>query len=84
LRALYPRTRIWWLEVSDEGRPLREIGFDVSGEPIVLGPVGRNFGYLIDSADDWSDSDDDSAEAAEHFEARWRALFPSFRHLSWE
>jgi len=82
LETLYPKTRVWWLEVTDAGAPEREIGFDESGEPVVLGPIGRNFGFLVDSSDDWSDSQDDSPEAAEHFEEQWNALLPRFRHLN--
>ncbi len=84
LEALYPKTRVWWLEVTHAGAPCREIGFDAGGEPVVLGPIGRNFGFLVDSSDDWSDSQDDSAEAAEQFEVQWSALLPQFSHLESE
>lgn len=40
LEKLYDRVRVWWLEIEDTGEPIREIGFDVEGQPIVLGPVG--------------------------------------------
>jgi hypothetical protein len=74
-------SRVWWLEIDDEGTPLRELGFDVDGKAIVLGPVAGNHGYLIDSSDDWSDSDEDSRFAAENFERVWAALWPEFEEL---
>ena len=82
LDSLYPRARSWWLEITDTGAPVREIGFDSERNPIVLGPLGRNFGFLIDSSDDWSSSDADSLIAAERFDATWEALLPHFAHIA--
>src|SRR5205814_1974306 len=81
LEKLYSKTRKWWLEIDDTGKPWREIGFDADMKPIVLGPVGRNFGFLVDSSDDWSTSQEDSAEAAAGFERTWQGLWPTFAHL---
>ena len=53
LETYYQKTRKWWLEVDDEGKPQREIGFDAEENPIVLGPIGRNYGFLVDSSVDW-------------------------------
>ena len=75
------RTQIWWLEIDDDGLPQREIGFDVNGQAIVLGPVEGNHGYLIDASDDWSDSNKDSPEAARHFDTVWNSLWPKFEDL---
>jgi len=75
------KARIWWLEIDDEGSPQREIGFDIDGTPIVLGPIEGNFGYLIDASDDWSDSDADSLEAAKKFNQVWISLWPKFAEL---
>lgn len=71
----------WWLEIEETGEPNREIGFSENGMPIVIGPVGRNHGYLVDACDDWSGSSKDSAEAAANFETTWAAMWPSFAHL---
>jgi hypothetical protein len=81
LEKFYDRVRVWWLEIEDTGEPNREIGFDVAGQPIVLGPVGTNVGLLIDACDDWSDSGADSPEARENFDQVWESIFPSFAHL---
>jgi hypothetical protein len=81
LETYYPRTRTWWLEVSDGGKPQREIGFDVEMNPIVLGPVGSNFGFLVDSSDDWTKSTEDSVQAARDFQKTWEVLWPKFMHL---
>lgn len=81
LAALYPLAQVWWLEISDTGVPVREIGFDASGTPIVLAPVGENVGFLVDSSDDWSDSQHDSGEVEATFEMTWNQLWPSFEHL---
>ena len=84
IEKLYFQTRFWWLEVDDKNVPQREIGFDKFKKPIVLGPIGDNFGFLVDSSDDWSDSKDDSEEAKELFEKTWEELFPKFKHLEKE
>ena len=81
LDKLIARARVWWLEIEDTGEPSREIGFDGDGNPIGLGPIGDNCGFLLDAGDDWSDYNSDSAEAAENFERVWESLMPSFAHL---
>ena len=78
---LIESVRVWWLEVEDTGEPNREIGFSESGEPIVIGPIGRNVGYLVDATDDWSASTDDSPEAAADFDATWSRVHRRFAHL---
>ena len=69
------------METDDNGAPQREIGFDADMNPIVVGPVGRNFGFLVDSSDDWSDSEEDSEEAAREFQSKWEQIWPEFKHL---
>jgi hypothetical protein len=81
VEKLHDRVRVWWLEIEDTGEPVREIGFDAAGEPIVLGPVGANVGLLGDASDDWSDSDAESAEAGANFDKVWERMFPAFAHL---
>ncbi len=81
LEPYFSRTQIWWLEIDDDGTPRREIGFDIDGQAIVLGPVGGNHGFLIDASDDWRDSDEDSPEAARDFDAVWDSLWPKFKEL---
>jgi hypothetical protein len=81
LERYYPSARSWWLEIDETGKPRREIGFDADMQPVVLGPIGRNFGFLVDSSDDWTSSHEDSSEAASEFQKRWEQLWPRFRHL---
>lgn len=45
---LYREVSYWFLEVENE-KIVREIGFSKHGEPIVIGPYGRNFGMWTDS-----------------------------------
>ncbi len=80
-KQYYPRTRWWWVELDDRRVPQREIGFDADKNPIVLGPVGRNFGFTVDSSEPWPDSDEESPEAAKSFQKTWEALWPRFKHL---
>ena len=84
LDVLQGQVTLWWLEVDEAGRPQREIGFDRSGAPIVLGPIGDNVGLLIDASDDWRDHKADSADAAAGFETAWERILPRFEHLETE
>jgi hypothetical protein len=81
LEPLWAKASYWWLEVDAAGRPQREIGFSSEGEPLVLGPVGDNIGFLIDSSDDWSGTAGDSVDAAQQFERIWDDTWPRFQHL---
>lgn len=80
LEQLIGQAQVWWLEVDDDGEPLREIGFDPNGQAIVLGPVEGNFGFLID-AGNWNDSTQDSLRASREFDAVWTSLWPRFADL---
>jgi hypothetical protein len=76
------RARIWWIEIDDNGLPLREIGFDPGGLAVVLGPVSGNHGFLLDSSDDTiealvADEKLESHKAAERFDAEWNSLWTS-------
>jgi len=51
----------WLVEVDDEGRAEREIGFNVQHEPILFAPTNRNYGL-------WTDSD--RIFSPEQFESR--------------
>ena len=36
----------WWLELTNDSIPVREIGFDCDGRVIVVGPLGKNLGLF--------------------------------------
>lgn len=38
----------WLIEFSEDGIPLKEIGLDINGKPIVKMPYRRNIGYWVD------------------------------------
>ncbi|TWO66991.1 hypothetical protein FN976_26020 [Caenimonas sedimenti] len=69
----YSDVRHWWIEVDETGLPQREIGFSISEQAIVAGPLGRNMGF-------WTDSpmlfDDPSYEevSPQAFEDEWAAF----------
>jgi hypothetical protein len=77
----WEQTKIWWLEIDRDGTPQREIGFDSQGQPIVIGPIGGNSGFLLDSCDNWKDSKEDSVEAAKKFEITWNTIYPMFKQF---
>lgn len=78
---LFHKAERWWVEINEQGLPQREIGFDESGAAVVLAPVGRNFGFIIDSSDKWEDFSGESSIAAQNFEKEWSKLWGKFRHL---
>jgi len=79
--TLYPQARIWWIELDDDRIPQREIGFNEEGEAIVLGPVGRNYGFAVDESAPWASTDGQSEEASQRFQETWDVLWPRFAHL---
>ena len=48
LDPAYEQVTSWWLEVNDDGRVTREIGFDPSGRAIAPAPLGENRGIFTD------------------------------------
>jgi len=59
----------WWLEVGDDGRVTREIGFDSSGRAVAGAPLGNNPGIFTD-ADHAPDGLGESVSLTE-FERVW-------------
>jgi hypothetical protein len=78
--TLYPNTRIWWIELDCNRIPQREIGFNEEGDAIILGPVGRNYGYVVDSPLSWPESYEQCEEASRSFQKVWDFLWPRFAH----
>src|SRR5262245_1536893 len=76
LDPAYEHVTSWWLEVSDDGRVTREIGFDPSGRAAVGAPLGNNPGIFTDS-DHAPDGLGDPVSVAE-FERAWSELSSRF------
>jgi hypothetical protein len=70
----YPDARTWWVELDDKLVPTREIGFNADGNPIVLAPFGRNYGFIVDTSDPWTDADEECLEAKKKFQTTWENL----------
>jgi hypothetical protein len=66
----------WWIEVDNEGVPIREVGFDDAGAPIVATPFGENYGFWTDSDMRFPPSEHEPVDAKE-FELAWLAFFRS-------
>ena len=81
LEHFYEDATIWWLEVDDDGEPQREIGFNEKNEPIVLGPIGDNYGLLVDSGKLWDDWEYEKKELENEFEDVWNEMLRRFEHL---
>lgn len=77
----YPQMTTWWIEVDDKGVAQREIGFDADMKPTVLGPFGRNYGFITDSSGVFDDPHGHPAEIAHEFERVWDELAVKFSHL---
>ena len=67
--------REWLIEFDDDGLPGREIGLDASGEPVLAGPDGRNYGFWLDTNLRFRDFTGDVV-TAEVFESAWRRWRP--------
>ena len=76
LDPAYDHVTHWWLEVSDDGRVTREIGFDPSGRAVVASPLGTNSGIFTDS-DQAPDGLGESVSATD-FERVWTELRARF------
>ena len=79
---LIHEVKFWWLESDDSGLPTREIGFNRNREPIVLAPVGKNIGFLIDSSDNWLNYSEHCEQVAKQFDQVWNALWPQFEKFN--
>jgi hypothetical protein len=77
--SLYPSVQLWWVELNASGVPQREVGFSAGGEPIAVGPFGRNLGFWTDSpmifvATDYARVEDRAFEQVwSSFEQQWNA-----------
>jgi hypothetical protein len=67
---LFPSVTLWWIEIDTQGIPQREIGFNSSGEPIVIAPFGENFGYWTDSPMSFAVSEHE-AVSSQAFQTMW-------------
>ena len=76
LDPAYEHVTSWWLEVGEDGRVTREIGFDPSGRAVVAAPLGNNPGIFTDS-DRAPDGLGESVGVTE-FERAWSELSSRF------
>lgn len=69
----------WLIEFDDDGHPIREIGLDKSGEPILAGDVwDETFGYWLDTNmmyEDFLDAETSEIEK-EEFVMMWNKFKP--------
>lgn len=63
--------REWFVEFDDDDRPLREIGLDENGSPVICGPNDRNIGFWLDAHISYSEFKGTEI-SAELFEATWK------------
>ena len=60
----------WFLEFDDDDAPLRELGLDMNGEPVLAGPNDRNYGFWLDTNMRYNDFK--GSEISEHqFILKW-------------
>jgi len=62
--------RSWLVEFDECGGPAREVGVGANGEPVLVGPDHRNYGFWLDTNMTWRDFTGDEI-SQEDFEAQW-------------
>ena len=73
--SLYPSVRSWLLEVDESNRPIREVGMDHSGTPLVIGPFGRNYGFWTDPGEPLDNFGLSMAPSSQQeFESAWQQV----------
>ena len=70
---LYRNVRKWYLELDDDGVPVREIGLDSDGRALFGAPDKRNFGFWTDSTETF-ERDKLSPILPEEFERLWHEV----------
>jgi len=71
---LYPQVNMWLLEVSvPDGLPRREIGLNEQLEPVVAGPIGKNYGTWVDGPEKLDISAYEATDAA-LFSSAWQKI----------
>jgi hypothetical protein len=75
----YDQVVEWWIEVDELGEPRREIGFDRNGEPVVIGPIGRNSGVVTDSGAVFTEDEFGKSVDRWEFERLWTRLASDYR-----
>jgi hypothetical protein len=67
----------WFIEFDDRGDPVREIGLDSNGIPIVAGPDDRNYGFWMDTNCTIVDFPNDEAVDENEFIKLWNNYYRS-------
>lgn len=75
---LHEKVHYWWLELDDTGYPIREVGFDLNDQAIVIGPFGENYGFMTDCNTTFKATDFPSVNSS-RFEEHWKLLSESLR-----
>ncbi len=76
----YPQVRLWWLEVDEASHlPIREIGFDSLGAPIVAAPIEEVCGLWVHAGRPLFNPGRFQKVAREDFEKTWSLLVHQWR-----
>jgi hypothetical protein len=62
----------WWIELSEKGEPVRELGFDASDEIVYAAQAGRDKGLWVDSNMYFESPDDFNPVEQMAFELKWK------------
>ena len=69
----YPLVKKWCLELDDSGRPEREIGLDLNGQPLFCAPDKRNLGFWTDE-DKTFQKNEVEIVSSQEFERLWKQV----------
>lgn len=61
----------WWIELSEVGEPVRELGFDTADEIIYAAEAGKDKGLWVDSNMYFEKPDDFDKVTQMAFELKW-------------
>ena len=61
----------WWIELSERGEPVRELGFDASDEIVYAAQAGKDKGLWVDSNMYFENPDNFNPVTQMAFEFKW-------------
>ncbi|MEO8589908.1 MAG: hypothetical protein ABI432_11095 [Flavobacteriales bacterium] len=68
----------WWIEFDETGDPVREIGLDANGKPVLAAPDDKHIGFWLDTNMTLKDFDQNEVNPRS-FEACWNQFFTGLR-----